>query len=594
MPSGSFIAASLGSSAHLSRTLIAPVPQQRQSRQRQLHVVAVQKEDPSSSSSSSSDPSQPGATPRRRRRRNRTPKDLPPEVFSLDDLNPVSMGRKSRMIFDDVWAQLQRIGGPSRSVAVENLPFQLDAPEAYESPRASETTVLVTGATGRVGRVLVRKLLLRGYTVRALVRRRGGSTDDAALTESIPRSVQVVFGDVGDYKACRAAVDGVDKVICCSAARTTLTADLNRVDDTGVSNLARAFLDARNAAARRTGAVAPSTKIDVADFEKESYHPLWDVEHVGPPDQDLAKTGYFAQSRRRNVERARDSAEAFIDEDDALIFEGAVYSRDGYAQVGAPLHELPHGATLGGTEGLLIRLKGDAHQYTAVVETTDGKAYGTTFLTRTGYSTVRLPWSMFAPGRGVEDDSMLIPSEVQHLSFRFDPKTKTFDQVTQAGQSMYDNTANRFRLAVDWIKALPGGEETDFVLVSCAGARRAGQDETEREKIIGAKRRGEAALRNSGLGYTIVRPGPLAEEAGGYKALVFDQGNRITENVACADVADICLKALHDDSARNKTFEVCWEYTPEEGLESWDLLCHFPDKSTGYLTQALSPLQKNT
>lgn len=27
----------------------------------------------------------------------------------------------------------------------------------------------------------------------------------------------------------------------------------------------------------------------------------------------------------------------------------------------------------------------------------------------------------------------------------------------------------------------------------------------------------------SGLGYTIVRPGPLVEEAGGYKALVFDQ-----------------------------------------------------------------------
>lgn len=48
-------------------------------------------------------------------------------------------------------------------------------------------------------------------------------------------------------------------------------------------------------------------------------------------------------------------------------------------------------------------------------------------------------------------------------------------------------------------------------------------DDTQREKVVGAKRRGEAALRNSGLGYTIVRPGPLVEEAGGYKALVFDQ-----------------------------------------------------------------------
>lgn len=37
------------------------------------------------------------------------------------------------------------------------------------------------------------------------------------------------------------------------------------------------------------------------------------------------------------------------------------------------------------------------------------------------------------------------------------------------------------------------------------------------------KRQGEEGLRLSGLGYTIVRPGPLLEEPGGYKALVFDQ-----------------------------------------------------------------------
>lgn len=55
-------------------------------------------------------------------------------------------------------------------------------------------------------------------------------------------------------------------------------------------------------------------------------------------------------------------------------------------------------------------------------------------------------------------------------------------------------------------------------------------------------RRGEDILRASGLGYTIVRPGPLLEEPGGYKALVFDQGNRIAENMSCADAADVALK----------------------------------------------------
>lgn len=39
---------------------------------------------------------------------------------------------------------------------------------------------------------------------------------------------------------------------------------------------------------------------------------------------------------------------------------------------------------------------------------------------------------------------------------------------------MFDTSANRFRLEVDWIKALPGGVETDFILVSCAGTPRPG------------------------------------------------------------------------------------------------------------------------
>lgn len=84
-------------------------------------------------------------------------------------------------------------------------------------------------------------------------------------------------------------------------------------------------------------------------------------------------------------------------------------------------------------------------------------------------------------------------------------------------------------------QALPGGDESDFILVSCAGVG-AGDDKGDigaaamltsgrptTAVALAAKRRGEAALRNSGLGYTVVRPGPLMEEPGGYKALVFDQ-----------------------------------------------------------------------
>ena len=63
------------------------------------------------------------------------------------------------------------------------------------------------------------------------------------------------------------------------------------------------------------------------------------------------------------------------------------------------------------------------------------------------------------------------------------------------------------------------------MLVSCAGRAATDEEDAPAASAKGQllKRRGEAALRNSGLGYTIVRPGPLLEEPGGYRALVFDQ-----------------------------------------------------------------------
>lgn len=118
--------------------------------------------------------------------------------------------------------------------------------------------------------------------------------------------------------------------------------------------------------------------------------------------------------------------------------------------------------------------------------------------------------------------------------------------------------------------------------------------------------------------------------------LDWPQGNRITQGISCADVADVCLKALHNPEARNKTFEVgaraldgrlvalacpvwlarelgrrmrlwssgcagqcsgppapnpcspplpaqvCFEYQPEEGLEFYELISHLPGASGGH------------
>ena len=56
----------------------------------------------------------------------------------------------------------------------------------------------------------------------------------------------------------------------------------------------------------------------------------------------------------------------------------------------------------------------------------------------------------------------------------------------------------------------------------------------------------------------------------------------------------MCLKSLHDSAARNKTFEVCHEYTPASGLEMYELVAHLPDKANSYLTPALANLERET
>lgn len=70
-------------------------------------------------------------------------------------------------------------------------------------------TILVTGATGRVGTQVVQQLVQRGASVRVLVR-------DPAKA-SFPAGVQVVQGDLLDVDALRTAFDGVNTLFLLNA-----------------------------------------------------------------------------------------------------------------------------------------------------------------------------------------------------------------------------------------------------------------------------------------------------------------------------------------------------------------------------------------
>ncbi len=74
--------------------------------------------------------------------------------------------------------------------------------------------------------------------------------------------------------------------------------------------------------------------------------------------------------------------------------------------------------------------------------------------------------------------------------------------------------------------------------------------------ILAAKFKGEAALRASGVPYTIVRPGGLLDEAGGKVAVEFMQGDKASGRIPRADVATVCIEALGRKSALGKTLEI--------------------------------------
>ena len=95
-------------------------------------------------------------------------------IKRLDDVvNPVGLGRKSRQIFDQVWKKFSNLGQISRTEYDDGsnlLVYGEGAPLCeFTIPGAQNTTVLVVGATSRIGRLVIRKLMLRGYTVKVVL-----------------------------------------------------------------------------------------------------------------------------------------------------------------------------------------------------------------------------------------------------------------------------------------------------------------------------------------------------------------------------------------------------------------------------------------
>lgn len=100
--------------------------------------------------------------------------------------------------------------------------------------------LLITGATGFVGRRLLGRLAESGYEVRALLR---PSPRNPRIPKGVP--IQAAVASLSDLRGLRSALVGIDRVIhLASATRRGGAGDLSGVDVSGTRNLCRAAADA--------------------------------------------------------------------------------------------------------------------------------------------------------------------------------------------------------------------------------------------------------------------------------------------------------------------------------------------------------------
>lgn len=99
-------------------------------------------------------------------------------------------------------------------------------------------TVVVAGATGRVGRLVINEVLARGFNARAILI---PPFDSPNQPEFIEKNVELVEGDLTSVEALEKAVEGADYLISVIGSKKPFSKKENdKIDNMGNQNLTRA------------------------------------------------------------------------------------------------------------------------------------------------------------------------------------------------------------------------------------------------------------------------------------------------------------------------------------------------------------------
>ncbi len=423
--------------------------------------------------------------------------------------------------------------------------------------------ILVVGATGGVGKRVVKLLIESGQAVRVLVRdqSRAHSLFQDFFGGTLPDRLEFFAGDLTLKESLTPGLmRDVSAVICCSGTKVqpvegdTPTREKyyqgikfylpevvdvpEQVEFQGIKNLLAVVKDY----------IQPKERVLVNFNDQNSQRLPW-------YSVDDGVMGGVSSSQWHLL-------------GDRALFTGNVSTANngGFASVRSPNFEPP--LDLAGAEGIQLRIQGDGKRYKFIARSEtqwDGLSYCYSFDTFNNRpQTVRIPFNQLipvfraktVPEKGSFNPSQISSFQLMHSKFEYD------------GGLNPSFSPGIFGLEIEAIQTYANPLTPQFVHVSSAGVTRPGKPGLNLEEeppavrmndqlggILTWKLAGENAIRDSGLTYTIIRPCALTEETSP-QLLQFAQGDTLKGQVSRQAIAQLCVDVLNLAEAGQKTFEV--------------------------------------
>jgi uncharacterized protein YbjT (DUF2867 family) len=426
-----------------------------------------------------------------------------------------------------------------------------------QQPKPPSELILVTGATGGVGRRVIQRLQQRGIKVRGLVRdlkkarKMLGNTVELfeadlilpeTLTPELMKDVTAIINCTGTkVQPIEGDTPNREKYYQGIKFYMPEVVDVPElVEYKGIKNL--------------INTVPPQLRNTqeklIFDFTK----PSEDLKETWGALDDVVMGGVSESSIRLIP--------------DGAFFTGNVSTENSGGFVSVRSRNFEPALNLSDYQGIYLRIKGDGKRYKFIIRNDpkwDSIAYCYSFDTVNNiWMTIQIPFNQLIP---------VFRAKTLKEGQPFDP-TEIYSFQLMLSKFEYDGELNpkfnpgNFQLQIESIKAYGGEKLPRFILVSSAGVTRPGKPGLNLEEeppavrlndqlggILTWKLKGEDAVRSSGIPYTIVRPCALTETAGN-QPLKVDQGDTMKGQVSREDIAELCIQALNDSQACNVTFEV--------------------------------------